>query len=181
MESTDTNIKTVDNHIYMYCDITPKSALELIEELQKLNRKLLVDNVVNFGTMPIVLHINSDGGDMASSFAIADMIKNLETAVYSIIEGVAASGATIISSGCDKRYITENSLMLLHPMFSVYCGNYEELKDQSFGNDLAMKQYVRFYVKHSKLTKKEVKRLLKRQSWLSPEMALEYGLVDEVI
>lgn len=181
MDSTDTNIKVVDNHIYFYGDVTPKSALEFIEELQKLNRRLLVDNIINNGCMPIVLHINSDGGDMASSFAIADTIYGLETGVHSIVEGTAASGATIISCGCDRRYITQNSIMLVHPFWTYHMGSYEELKDHSLGDDLVMEQYIKFYVKHSKLTKKEVKRLLKRQSWLSPEMALEYGLVDEIL
>lgn len=181
MDTTDSNIKTIDNHIYLYCDITQQSALVLIEELQKLNRKLLVENVVNGGSMPIWLHINSDGGDMASSFAIADTIATLETAVYSIIEGTAASGATIISCGCYKRFITPNSIMLVHPFWTFHAGNYDELKDHSVGDDIVMRQYINFYVAHSNMSKKEVKKLLKRQSWLSPELAIEYGLVEEIM
>jgi ATP-dependent protease ClpP protease subunit len=181
MESTDTSIKVIDNHIYFYADVSQASALVLIEELQKLNRKLLVDNVVNGASTPIWLHINSDGGDIASAFAIADTIGTLETAVNSIIEGAAVSGATIISCSCDKRYITPNSIMLIHPFWTYHSGNYEELKDHSFGDDITMKQYVKFYTSHSNLTKKQVKIILRRQSWLSPEMAIEYGLVDEVL
>lgn len=181
MENIDTNIKAIDNHIYFYTDVTQASALSLIEELQKINRKMLVENWINGGSMPIWLHINSDGGDMASAFAVADTIGTLETAVYSIIEGTAASGATIISCGCDKRLITKNSIMLVHPFWTFHAGNYDELKDHSVGDDIVMKQYIRFYVCHSNMSKKDVKKLLKRQSWLSPELAIEYGLVDDVL
>ena len=79
---------------------------------------------------PIYLHINSFGGSVFSAFSVIDTIKNLRIPVVSIIEGAAASAATLISVACDYRIIYETSYMLIHQLSSGSWGKMSELEDE---------------------------------------------------
>ena len=75
---------------------------------------------------PINLHIQSSGGSLMNTYYIVDLIQSLETPVNTFIDGFAASAATLISVAGDKRYMTKNSLMLIHQLSSqnggkLYC------------------------------------------------------------
>ena len=63
--------------------------------------------------IPIKLHLNSPGGEVKDAFVIVDIILKSEVPIYTIIEGESASAATLISVIGHKRYITENSNMLI--------------------------------------------------------------------
>ena len=59
-----------------------------------------------------------------------DLIENLNTPVYTYIDGFAASAATLISVVGKKRFITKNSLMLIHQLSGSDTGKFYELQDQ---------------------------------------------------
>lgn len=54
------NIATIDNHVYFYALVTPENCLELIRNLRNAAANL---RAANFTSIPIHLHIMSDGGD----------------------------------------------------------------------------------------------------------------------
>ncbi len=175
-----------ENHLYFYEDIDSGSSLRLIRELKSLDMLFLKERLErgvapNYPYPPIWLHIQSDGGDVFSSLAIADTIKTLKCPVYSIIEGSACSGATIISSVCKTRYILPNSFMMIHQVSGGNWGTYAEHKDEMKILSMIMKSLTSFYVKHSLLTKKEVREMLKHDSWMDAEEAKEKGFVDFIV
>ena len=47
--------------------------------------------------VPIWLHVQSYGGDLLAGFSAADQLATIPTPIYSIVEGVCASAATVIS------------------------------------------------------------------------------------
>ena len=105
------------NHIYFYSSVTQKSCLELNQRINKLNIELLQYSIEYGCQVPnIYLHINSYGGSLFAAFSTIDTIKNSKIPIVSIIEGCAASAATIISMVCHKRYCTKNSFMLIHQL-----------------------------------------------------------------
>jgi len=101
--------------------------------------------------------------------------------VHSIIEGVAASAATLISMACQLRYITPSSFMLIHQLSALSWGTYEEAQDEKRLLDMMMDKMTAFYVAHSVATKKQIRRILRRDSWLDAEEVLSLGFVDEVL
>jgi ATP-dependent protease ClpP protease subunit len=60
-------------------------------------------------------------------------------------------------------------------------GKYEEFKDEMHIMDMAMDSLSSFYVAHSKLSKKKIKRLLGRDSWFNATECLGNGFVDEIL
>lgn len=174
-------VESVNNHIYFYSEVNADRGLALIRELRELDSTMqTMHNTQDAGNkrVPIWLHINSPGGDLYTAFAIADQIPRLITPVYSVVEGLVASAATIISRSCKKSYILPNSSMLIHQFWTVMWGKHEEFKDEMVGQTIAMQQLVTFYAKHTKMSKKSVAKKLKHDFWVGAEQAIELGLVD---
>ena len=71
--------------------------------------------------------------------------------------------------------------MLIHQLSSGMWGKYEEQKDQMQNNDLLMDIIKDVYNKHTKIPKRKLREMLKRDLWFDAETCLEYGLVDEII
>ena len=109
------------------------------------------------------------------------MIQNLDSDVYTYIDGFAASAATLMSVVGKKRYMTKNSLMLIHQLSGADSGKYEELQDQMNNMSILMSMIVHIYLQETKINKNTLQDLLKKDLWLDAETCLKYGLVDEII
>ena len=102
-------ISVHEDHIYFYAPVNQETALILNQKLHQVSMQNL-GGVFNSmyevnSPPPIWLHINSYGGEVFSAFAIADTIERIKTTLpaVTIIEGCAASAATIISTAATKR------------------------------------------------------------------------------
>lgn len=175
-------LECVDNQIFLHADIMPDSAISAITALHKLAADLLRDQHLKLleEPAPIWLRINSFGGDLFSAFAILDEIKRLDVPVYSLIEGLAASAATIISTGCTKRFISYSGFMMLHQPETWFAGNFEQFKDETKIHDMLLDRLVDHYAQHSKLSEQEIREKLTRNWWISAKEALEIGFVDDI-
>jgi ATP-dependent protease ClpP protease subunit len=174
-----------DNHIYFYSDVDENHCLTLIKSLRDIDIKLRGERnsralSSDFPYVPIWLHICSPGGSLFHAFSVADQVKRLETPVWTIVEGYAASAGTILSVSGKKRYILPNAFMIIHQLSSVHWGKYEELKDSMNMLDMAMDNIATLYKDKTKIKPKEIKELLKRDSWFNAKQCIEKGLVDEI-
>ena len=130
----DENIVTrKHNQIHFYADVNKKTCHRLIQlledandELAEIDRKYGSKNSKN----KIFLFINSDGGCVHSALSVVDRILQSEYEIVSIVEGVAASAATIISMVCHHRYIQPNAQMLIHELSSSCWGKFHEMKEE---------------------------------------------------
>lgn len=175
------------NNIFLYEIINEQSALKIRKSIDKkvvAHRKFLVENDLDVESIEsylhINLHINSYGGSASDAFNLHDYIKRCPIPVYTYIEGVAASAATIISIAGKKRFMTPNSLLMIHQLFSWFGGKYEEFNDEKSNLDLFMTIIKKLYIENTKLTMKKLNSLLKRDIYLGADKCLEYGFVDEV-
>ena len=65
-----------------------------------------------------------------SALAAIDIMESSMSPIYTIIEGYAASAATMLSIMGEKRYMHKNAHMLIHQMSSGFWGKMEEIKDE---------------------------------------------------
>ena len=101
--------------------------------------------------------------------------------IHTIIDGCAASAATLMSIVGKKRYITKSSLMLVHQLSSVHSGKMQELEDDMKNSMLFMEHIRELYKKYTKIPSKKLNKILKHDLWWDSSLCLEYGLVDEII
>jgi ATP-dependent Clp protease protease subunit len=138
--------------------------------------------VSSFTPKPLFLHIFSNGGDLHAGLSLYDFIieYNKTILVYTVVDGLAASSATIISVAGSKRFITRNSYMLIHQLTTFFGGKFEKIKDE-FGNcEKIMKQLKNIYAEKTKLTKMQLEKMLKHDIEFNADECKKYGLVDEI-
>ena len=180
IENTDSH--NLENSLYFYSQVDEQSSLLLEQRLLALNKhNMNLFDKYQIEKTPIHLHIQSFGGSLFHTLYLVDLIKNLETPVYTYVDGFAASAATLISTAGKKRFMTKNSLMLIHQLSSGGQGKYSELKDQGENMDMLMNFIVNHYLSNTKIKNNELMEILNRDIWLNSTTCLKYGLVDEVL
>jgi len=175
-------IESKGNRIYYYTEVSRSKNLTLNMKLKELSGEL-IDRSRSLQVDPgsIYLHINSYGGSVFAGFSSVDYILNSEVPVTSIIDGCAASAATIMSVTAKHRQINKHAYMLIHQLSSGMWGKYQDQKDSMENNDRLMKMIIDIYEEHTKIPKKELDKLLKHDLWWDADTCLKYGLVDEII
>lgn len=174
-----------DNHIYYYGGVTTGNCLKLNLAIQDITRKLSLVNVdLGVNNLKIYLHINSFGGSVFAALSSIDTILNSKYPIVSIIEGAAASAATLISVVCQERVIRNNAFMLIHQMSSSFWGKMEEIKDEFTNLKKLTKKLKRIYKNNTLLNNKtsdiKLNEILKRDIWWDSDECLKYGLVDRI-
>ena len=181
--STDNNIvDTLHNRVYFYSGVTRPKILQLNKNIFSLNVNMLSKTgPLEYEPPPIMLHINSYGGSVFAGLAAVDYIKNSKIPVHTIIDGCAASAATLMSCVGAHRMMHRNSCMLVHQLSGVMWGKFQEMQDDMQNSEMLMEKIKNIYKEHTKIPKKEMDNILKHDLWWEAEKCLQYGLVDEII
>lgn len=176
------NIYTMNNRIYFYDDINKFSALRLRVELETLANKTEYISATNhIDPIPIYLYINSEGGEVSSALAIVDYILNCRVPIYTVIEGEACSAATLISIVGDRRFMTQNSHMLIHQVRGGLWGRMNECEDEMKNIKTFNNKLIKLYKKYTDITEEKLEKILKKDISWSSKTCLKLGLIDEIL
>jgi len=185
------DVYCVENDIFFRCSVNKENVDELVKIIEKKNQQVakriktletVTSGVEVTGTTfkPINLHISSHGGSLMDCMIAVDAIRNSKIPIHTVVEGYAASAATLISMVGKKRYITKNSYMLIHQLSTWSMGKYEELLDEHKNNTEMMNHLKRLYKEYTNMTAEELDEVLKRDIWWNSNECLKQGLVDEI-
>ena len=141
------------------------------------------DLVHQLGEIPedyaITVHINSYGGEVKEGLAIYNALKRRN--VTTICEGFAASAASIIFMGGQRRIMNAASLLFIHQALTRAEGNPDELEkaadDLRIITDAAANAYREGGVK---IPDEQLMKMLKAETWIEAEDAVEMGFATEV-
>ncbi|KKN33285.1 hypothetical protein LCGC14_0805350 [marine sediment metagenome] len=180
-----TTVEAINNHVYFYADVNSDRGLTLLQRLREADNFLRSEHISralppDFPPIPIWLHINSWGGSVTDGFAISDQIKQIQTPIYSIVEGMCASAATFISMACSQRYIQPSAYMLIHELSAFMWGTYTQIKDDVKLLDMMIERITTFYLNNSTLKREDVEKSLKHNTWFNADMAIKAGMVDNI-
>ena len=173
------DIETEANHIYFYGEVTVENCLELNRKIIQLNRELKKWSIdYNAPPPKIYLHIQSNGGDLFAGFSSVDIIKNSEIPIVSIIEGCAASAATMMSVVASERYMTKNAFMLIHELRSGVMGKFSDIDEEMRNCEVLMEKIYKIYEENTSLNEKKLKKMLKKDLWWDLDVCMKFKLVD---
>ncbi len=134
---------------------------------------------------PILLVINSPGGSIDSGFAIWDQLKMITSPVTTLVTGLAASMGSILSLCAEpkRRFATPNSRIMIHqPMIGgVIKGQATDLEIQAKEILKTRQALVELYVKATGRSVESIERAIDRDTWMSAEEALAFGLLDGIV
>jgi len=173
---------TIDNNIYFNDEISMETIAVLNREIRNLQNKLLTVSIkMGIEPPPIKLHLTTYGGSVHAAFSAISCIQSSKVPVHTVIDGYVASAGTLISICGKKRYIHKHSSMLIHELRSGTWGKMSVLEEEFENLKKMMGKIKDLYVENSKLNKKELDAILKKDSdWYADE-CLKHGLVDEII
>ena len=181
-EITKTYVTVNGNNVYFYGQVTADSCRILGEKIKELNENAIIFKTkLKENPPPINLHIQSPGGSLMNTFYLIDLINSIETPVNTYVDGYAASAASLISVVGKKRYMTQNSLILIHQLSGGNEGKFEELDDDMKNMNLFMNIVKKIYLSKTNIKPFTLDDMLKHDIWLSSDQCKELGLVDEII
>lgn len=133
---------------------------------------------------PIDVLINSPGGSADDGFAIYDALRFVRAPVRTINVGLSASAATIIMLGADKenRFALPNARIMIHQPLGQIPGTSAENIKRWAEEIIKLKERInQLYADETGHPIEKIKEDTDRDHWLTPEEAVEYGLLTKVI
>lgn len=181
----DYGVSSVGNAIYFQTKVSQTSVSSLIDIINSKNKEfndLKKDSsVLLIKPNPIYLYITSYGGCLFSGFRAVDAIKRSAIPIYTVIDGYAASAATLMSVVGEKRFITPSSYMLIHQLSSGSIGKYWEIKDEYSNCKQLMDKIYEIYTKNTNMNREELEGFLTHDLWWDANKCAEVELIDEVL
>ncbi|HOK40875.1 MAG TPA: ATP-dependent Clp endopeptidase proteolytic subunit ClpP [bacterium] len=131
----------------------------------------------------IYLYINSPGGVVSAGLAIYDTIQYIKPDVSTICIGQAASmGAVLLAAGAKgKRFCLPNARVMLHQPAGGVQGPATDIDIQAKEILRIKERLNEILAYHTNQSKEKIAQDTDRDFWMSPQDALEYGLIDKII
>ena len=131
----------------------------------------------------ISLYINSPGGSAYAGMAIYDTMQYIKPDVSTVCVGMAMSaGAMILCGGASgKRYALPNSKAMIHQGSGGFSGSPADIPIAAREILEMTERMATIIARHTGQSHEQVMRDIDRDRFMSPEEAVEYGLVDKVM
>jgi ATP-dependent Clp protease protease subunit len=131
----------------------------------------------------INFYINSPGGSVTAGMAIYDTMEFIRPPVSTLCLGQAASmGAILLLAGAKgRRYALPHSRIILHQPLGGMQGQASDLEIHAKEILHAREEINNIIMKHTGQNLRKIEKDTDRDYFMSPEQAVEYGLIDEVI
>lgn len=133
-------------------------------------------------TDEIVCYMNSNGGEVKEGVAIYNQLKRHKASKTVYVDGFANSVASLICMAFDKIVMGLGTSMLIHEMWLCIAGNANQLRKAAEDLDTLMESNRQVYLERSggKITEEELRTLMAKETFLTPEECVEYGFADEI-
>ena len=129
----------------------------------------------------LVLNISSLGGSVNDALQIHDFLASYPNKVTAKITGLTASSATIIAMAAKEILMSENSLFLIHNVWTpMAAGNAEELEKEAESLRQIDDLLINIYKKKTKRAKSTIAKLMAEEKWLDAEEALRLGFINTI-
>jgi len=136
-----------------------------------------LDNLGEIDTLNI--YINSPGGDVFAGVAIYNMLKRHKANKVVYIDGLAASIASVIAMAGDTIIMPRNAMIMIHKAWTFVGGNADDMRKMAENLDNIDVAISGSY-ERTGLNNEEILALMKSETWLTADEAIEKGFADEL-
>ena len=131
----------------------------------------------------VSMYINSPGGVVSSGLAIYDTMQYIKPEVSTLCIGQAASmGSLLLSAGSPgKRFSLPNARIMVHQPSGGFQGQASDIERHA-QEILSLRSRLNdIYVKHTGQNLKTIEKALDRDTFMTSEDAMKFGLIDKVV
>ena len=126
------------------------------------------------------IFVNSPGGDVFEAKAIFSQLDRFAGEVVVYVDGLAASAATFLVLAADRIVTAPHATWMIHEASSIAWGPADELRAMAEVLDQLSGDIAGMYAARGKKKSDHFRDLMKAETWLTAEQALELGLTDKV-
>lgn len=128
------------------------------------------------------IHLHSNGGDVFESIAILNYLKNERTeTITTYVDGIAASGASVIFMAGDKRIMPKNTQLMIHQPWTYAQGNASDMEQLARQLRQVESSLEECYMDHFVGSNQELKDLLDDETHLTAQQSLDLGFATEIV
>lgn len=145
---------------------------DFLADLEKIKDK----SVIN-------ININSCGGDVYTALAIHNTLKALPAKKNVIIDGIAASAASVLAMAGDTIKVFPGSLVMIHGVLGFVCDwlNVEALKRMTKSFDAVNRAIAAIYAARTGNSEESVLGMMSRETWMTGSEAISKGFATELM
>lgn len=125
------------------------------------------------------VHINSGGGDVFDGIAIYNAIANRSGATTVIVDGIAASIASVIAQAGTTRVIAPGAMMMIHDALSMCIGNAADMRETADLLDQVSDNLASVYASRGGTTA-AWREAMQAETWYNADQAVAAGLADKL-
>ena len=131
----------------------------------------------------IHMYINSPGGVVTAGLAIYDTMQYIRPPVQTLCIGQAASAASLLLCAGQKgfRFCLPNARIIVHQPSASFYGQAGDIARHATEVLNLKRRLNEIYAKHTGQAVEAVEKALDRDTYMTPEEAKNFGLIDEVM
>ena len=126
----------------------------------------------------IILRMNSPGGHVFEGISIMILLGAHRAKVIAVVDGLAASAASVIAVGADETVMSPGTQMMIHSCSTIAWGNAAEMRKEAAVLEGLDRSLAEIYT--AKAGEKDWATLLEEETWLPAADAVSEGLADRI-
>lgn len=176
---------------YMYLRELKQRRLFLDEEVNNDTVRPIVKAILRYNRedkdipieerQPILLYLNTVGGEVDSGYELMDIIVESKTPVYIINTGYCYSMGFMIYIAGDKRFATRNAKFLLHDGTTIVGDSSSKARDRMNFNDRIEARLRDAVLTWTKISKDEYDEHSRTEWYMFSDEAKSLGIVDAIV
>lgn len=128
----------------------------------------------------ILLRLNSPGGDLFEGVAIYNLLKSQGKPVNVMVDGLAASAASLIAMAGETCIMGEGSCMMIHQAMGMVGGYAADMRQTADILDTVTSSAADIYVARTGMKKDEVMKMMEAETWMTPQEAIAKGFATKM-
>ncbi|HEM5146970.1 TPA: Clp protease ClpP [Streptococcus suis] len=138
-------------------------------------------NDLQAGNGDITLWINSPGGDVFAAAQIYNMLMDYKGDVHVVIDGLAASAASVIAMAGTTVSMSPVAMMMIHNPWTVAQGEAKDMQKVIEMLGEIKESIINAYELRTGLSRTKLSHLMDSESWFNAKKAVELGFADKIL
>jgi len=144
-----------------------------------INAKDFAEDLKGIEADTIHLRVDSPGGSVIDGISILNALQRHPAKVITHIDSLAASMGSVVAMAGNEIRMANNALLMIHEPWTVAMGNADELRKNADTLEKMSGNILQAYSR-SQYTPEEVADLMKSETWMTAQEALDAGFVDYI-
>lgn len=182
IEERSSNITQLDIFSRLMADRIIFIGSEITDDLANIVTGQLLFLNAESKEKPIDIYINSHGGSVLAGNSILDVMDLISAPVYTTCVGVAASMAAVILSNGQKgnRKALKRSRIMIHETSAINGGKLSEMEISLKEMQFISNELYETLSRNTGKTFDEIKTACSIDNYMSPQEAIDFGLIDKI-